>query len=330
MRFIRPITCTIAASIVFFSTGELASAQTLAGFRFQVDNDYFDFWIPSHDRPDDDYTHGAVMRAVFNSAPHWARGRRADCASAQPSPEKAVGCAQTFLGLFQEIFTPPHDSTMPIPGERPYAGVLAAEIGERVIEPRAMRVMSLRFGTTGRPSGAEAAQKAFHHLADLRRPQGWDHQVKTQPVIGLTYGTQYILAPGKAARNSAVMVLAGASGAATNVKSGVNARLEARAGYNIPHPWLPSTRSGRRQLHGYLILGSGEEWVARNVLLEGNSPSTSGLVTKKPFVFESVWGLAFGSGDLFLEYRAVSHSREYETSPNWHRWGAISLIRGTP
>jgi hypothetical protein len=53
-------------------------------------------------------------------------------------------------------------------------------------------------------------------------------------------------------------------------------------------------------------------------------------VAKKPFVFESVWGLAAGAAGYFVEYRAVSMSRDYETAPSWHRWGTISVIVGTP
>jgi hypothetical protein len=51
---------------------------------------------------------------------------------------------------------------------------------------------------------------------------------------------------------------------------------------------------------------------------------------KKPFVFESVWGLAVGVGGYFAEYRAVSMTRDYDTAPSWHRWGTIAAIIGTP
>jgi hypothetical protein len=117
---------------------------------------------------------------------------------------------------------------------------------------------------------------------------------------------------------------------ATNIQSGLDAGVEIHAGYNAPHPWMPPSSSERHRFRAYAIIGAKESWIARNLLLEGNSAATRGLVVKKPFVFESVWGLAVGMGGYFAEYRAVSMTRDYDTAPSWHRWGTIAAIIGTP
>ena len=320
----------IAAIVILASAAGSARAQDLAGLRFQVDNDWFDFWQRSVDRPDENYTAGHALRLVFDATPGWMRFSRPDCSSARRISAAPSVCVQTFATLTQQIFTPTHDSPMPVSGERPYAGLLLGEFGVQFAQPRLLQAAGIHLGTTGGISGAEAAQKAFHRLADLRRPQGWAYQVATQAVVGIMYGSQYMLTPPRVGRRTALTAAADGTAIATTIQSGANAGVEIHAGHNAPHPWMSGSSSDRRRFRVYAILGANESWVARNLLIEGNTPYTTGLVVKKPFVFESVWGLAAGAGGYFIEYRAISMTRDYETGPSWHRWGAISLIVGTP
>jgi hypothetical protein len=278
-----------------------SSAQTLEALRLQTDNDYFDFWLPQHDRPDNQYTHGQIVRALLNVAPSWARGGR-----------------------------PVHDSPTPVEGDRPYAGSLVAEAGRQIVDRRNAASISVRIGTTGYPSGAAAAQKAFHRLTYQRRPLGWRYQVAAQPIIGLTYGRQYLVTPWSVRRATTVALIAGATAIATTAQSNLTANLELKTGLRLPHPWMPSRAAVEKRFRVYLIAGAAEQWIARDLLLEGNSSYTSGLVTKRPFVFQSVWGIGGGAGDYFFEYRVVSRGRDFETGPGWHRWGTITLIRGRP
>jgi lipid A 3-O-deacylase len=300
----------------------------LSGVTFQVDNDYFDFWMPGRDRPDDNYTHGQLLRTVFNAAPSWARRGVPSCAESLNSSAPSKNCAQGFWTISQEIFTPTHDSPMPVSGERPYAGLLYADFGRSVIERRQLRSLAIRVGTTGRASGAEAAQTTFHRLTDQRRPEGWEYQVAAAPLIGVTYGRQYLLTPRLATRRSVLQVIGSGGATASYVQAKMNAGMEVRAGYAVPHPWMPSADTDRRGFRVFMLLGGSETWVARDLLIEGNTRWTTGLVTKRPFVFESMWGFAAGIGSYAVEYRGVSRSRDYATGPSWHRWGRISIVHG--
>lgn len=304
------------------------SAQSVSGVTFQVDNDYFDFWLPERERPDDNYTHGQLLRMVFNVAPAWARRSVPSCSESLASPASPNRCAQSFLTISQEIFTPTNDSPMPVPGERPYAGLLYADFGRSIIDRRQSRSLAVRLGTTGHSSGAEAAQTLFHRLTDQRHPKGWEYQIGAEPLIGITYGRQYLMTPGLVTRRSAVQVIGTARATATHVRANMNAGMEVRAGYRLPHPWIPATETDRRGLRLFVLLGGSETWVARDLLIEGNTRWTDGLVTKRPFVFESIWGLGSGIGSYSVEYRAVSRTRDYVTGPSWHRWGSISLVHG--
>jgi lipid A 3-O-deacylase len=307
-----------------------ARAQSFAGWRLQVDTDYFDFWLPSHRRPDHNYTHGATFRAAYDDAPNWVRGGNIECSAQHTVSVLARKCARTFITFAQDIYNPTDDSQFPVVGERPYAGLLYGEIGRQVLDSRQVSDFALRFGTTGHASGADGAQRLFHKLTDQRRPLGWEYQVADEPVLGATYARQYLLTSRRAAGGSPIAVFARGGAIATTIQTGLTAGLEMRAGYRVPHPWMPSPDSSRKRLSAYLLLGATDDWVAHDALIEGNSPATTGLVRKRPFVFRGMWGFAVGRGDLFVEYRAVSQSRDYDTAPDWHRWGAISLILGRP
>jgi lipid A 3-O-deacylase len=307
-----------------------AQAQGFAGWRFQVDNDYFDFWLPSHKRPDHNYTHGATMRAAYDAAPTWARGGNMECSAPHTDTLQARKCARTFVTVAQEIYNPTDVSQFPVPGERPYAGLLYAEIGRQMLDARKASDFAIRLGTTGHASGADGAQRLFHKLTDQRRPLGWEYQVAEEPVLGATYARQYLLTGHHVAASSQIALIARGGATATTIQTGLTAGIELRAGHRVPHPWMPRPDSSRKRLSAYLLLGAADDWVAHDALIEGNSPATTGLVRKRPFVFHGVWGFAVGTGDFFVEYRAVSQSRDYDTAPDWHRWGAISLIIGRP
>lgn len=49
-----------------------AAAQALRTAELRVDNDSFNFWIPSRRRPDTEYTHGTALTLGFDGAPSWA------------------------------------------------------------------------------------------------------------------------------------------------------------------------------------------------------------------------------------------------------------------
>lgn len=309
-------------------SSQTAQGQTLQSFRFQVDNDWFDFSMRSVDRPDDNYTHGQTARAILNTAPKWMLFGRPRCADALKAAEKTGTCVQSSAAIVNQMYTPTNDSFDPVRGERPYAGILLFEYGRQSVSPRAAHLISGTIGITGPLSGAEWEQNLFHRLADLRKPLGWNHQIATEPVIGLNYGLQYLLNR-PPVRTSFGSIVAQASAVANNIQTNATAGMEIHAGLNVPHPWMPLSNDAKR-FSAYLIVGGNETWVVRNVLLSGNSDETRGFVEPTRLVPGSILGAALGAGGIFLEYRFVGQGRDYKTGPLWHRWGAISIIVGSP
>jgi len=320
----------LALALIFAATvGQPMRGQSLESLRFQVDNDWFDFSMRSVDRPDDNYTHGQIARAVLNTAPKWALLGRPECAVARRATGKMPTCIQSTVAVVNQMYTPTDDSPFPVKGERPYAGILYVDYGRQSVSPRMLRSINGTVGTTGAISGAEWEQKLFHRLADLRKPEGWAHQISTYPVLGFNYGIEYLVNPPSAKRSFA-NVVAKSSLVANTIQVSGSAGTEVHLGFNVPHPWLPVGIESKRALSLYLIAGGNETWFARNLLLEGNSDETRGLVEMKRLVPGSILGAALGAGGIFLEYRFVGQGRDYLTGPAWHRWGAISIIVGNP
>src|SRR6266540_4897612 len=108
----RAASCHIVSLLALLAASTLSTpvhAQGFAGWRFQVDNDYFDFWLPSHLRPDHNYTLGATLRAAYDAAPAWARGGNTDCSAARSDTVRVRRCARTFVTIAQAIYNPTDD-----------------------------------------------------------------------------------------------------------------------------------------------------------------------------------------------------------------------------
>ena len=69
----------------------------------------------------------------------------------------------------------------------PYAGVLTVKTSWIAFNDVDFRGAELVIGVLGRPSMAEQSQNFVHNLIDSDIAQGWDNQLKTEPVINFNY-----------------------------------------------------------------------------------------------------------------------------------------------
>ena len=83
----------------------------------------------------------------------------------------------------------PEDLTKhtPVPSDHPYAGWLYGSVGMVSDTGRTLDNVMLTLGVVGPLSYAEQTQKFVHEVTNSTRPEGWDHQLKNEPGIILTY-----------------------------------------------------------------------------------------------------------------------------------------------
>lgn len=79
---------------------------------------------------------------------------------------------------------------------------------------------------------------------------------------------------------------------------------------------------GRR---AYVLAAAREEWVARNLFLDGSTFRDGPRVRKRPFVAQAEAGAGARIGRVGVEYRAVFRGSEYRSQASAHAWGSISI-----
>ena len=108
-----------------------------------------------------------------------------------------------------------------------------------------------------------------------------------------------------------------------NIRTGAEAGLTLRLGYNVPSSTAAARRRGEPPVELYALGAVNQRWVARDLFLDGNTFRASPRVDKEPLVSEARLGAGLRFWQLRIEYRAVRTSREYRTEARPHRYGSI-------
>ena len=305
----RGIRLALAIIVAWVVPHVAIEAQELTRtLRLTADNDFFNFWLPPRQRPDDNYTQGARIAWDLASTPRFAK------ALLCPS---GVACGTT-VEIGQEIYTPGVD--WPGPGARPYAGWLYGRVEVRGGRPRMIRRLDIAIGVTGPPSLAEAAQTGFHRFAGFRQPVGWENQLPTEVGIGIRAAQSWRFAPSGSARHVVDLVPTVSAAAGTlRTAAGVSAR--ARIGARLPHPWLMSEFAS---VAPYGFVGVQAEAVARDLFLDGTVFRPSMRVQHAGIVGRWEWGAGVHFRRFCLEYRAITRTREYAAGPRSHTFGSVT------
>jgi hypothetical protein len=274
------------------------------------ENDYFDFWRPPDQRPDDNYTQGLRVHADISGMPAFLRKRFCP---------KQIACGSS-LEIGQEMYTPTEDG----PGQRPYAGWLYTRGSASAASADTRRTFTATVGLTGPASLAAQTQDAFHNLIPgFRHPVGWDQQLPTELAFALQVETdRYLSASVRSDRW--VDLSPEAHATVGTLRTALGAGGRARLGHGLSHPWLQEP--GRPALEAYLLFGAQAEAVGRDLFLDGSTFQHSVHVAHEPVVGEWERGAGLRYSHLGVEYRAVTSSREYPSGPASHTFGGVTVM----
>jgi lipid A 3-O-deacylase len=96
------------------------------------------------------------------------------------------GQQRIAFDLTQRIFTPANTAaSAPVPGDRPYAGVLLGNFSLISDTDTSRSTLTLSLGVVGPASGAEQLQDGFHGLIGQTKDNGWGNQIDNTPAIEL-------------------------------------------------------------------------------------------------------------------------------------------------
>lgn len=294
-----------------------AIAQTQRSITLRVDNDAFDFWMLPWNRPDEEYSSGVRITVDGGDAPWWSRPliRGVPCT---PSTRR---CRTGRVEIGQHLYTPARssDNPQPAPGARRNAGWLYLSQSARALGASRSDALTLTLGVTGPPSLGEVTQRLAHNIApSLNRPADWSGQIGFEPGIVVNYDQRW-RAVAISKHSIGFDVIPRWSTSVGNVFTFAEIGMQARAGWHLRHPWLPS--AGPAELA--ITAGIAGRAVARDLFLDGNTFSDGPRVGHKPFVGSGELGLELRVRRVFVAYRAVNDTRSYANGPRWHPWASM-------
>ncbi|QTF94221.1 lipid A deacylase LpxR family protein [Halomonas sp. BM-2019] len=308
------------------------SAEGMAGGLLTVKSDN-DAYVGGEDGH---YTNGLELSWAFQPGPlHWSR-RLVEALPAWAADDLA-GVAYRAS---HQIYTPAdiHDSRL-VADDRPYAGVALGGVSlfseRRHVAFRQVRSLSLDVGVVGPASGAESLQREFHRLLGVNVPSGWEHQLDHEPVLNLAYRSAWTRAWPLGRQRLELGPVAGLAlgNLYTYAAAGVGVRFGNNLARSAGIPVMAPTSGGRvtfqrgQGFGWHLFLSLEGRYMAHNLLLDGNTFTSSHSVARKPWVGDVLTGFALSRGRWQLAYSQAWRSDEFKGQEGHHRFGTISLSR---
>ncbi len=248
------------------------------------------------------------------------------------------------VSLGQNIYTPGDTETAtPDPRDRPYAGWLYGAFDFQAKSPggEMLRMVGIEFGVVGPAALGREFQNGFHDIIHVPHANGWDHQLKNEPGLVLTWERRHrLLRLDLDDSSNFSSDLIGRYGLSLgNIRTNAALGFGARIGWRLPRDFgadliRPSggDETPARATSIYFFGSTEVRAVARNLFLDGNTWRDSPSVDKRPIVADLNAGLVFrfparlGSiRGLQLAYIQNYRTKEFYGQLKRDVFGSISL-----
>lgn len=308
-----------------------AAAPVPGYFSFNFENDfYFD--------SDDGYSNGFQLA--------WARGpfdqfggtnTKALTAFLAPPWLKAGKRYQRAVThkLGNVIFTPDDlESEVPPPGDVPYSGTTYwrtdwLRFNEKIVD-RAWGTI----GIVGPASGSHSMQEHMHSVINATYPNGWDTQLRNEPVFELGVVRDWRVAAQGTAESGTDIVLI-TSGNIGNLSTRLDAGVVMRAGYNLWRSFpavsvLPGRDvnpvAGANVDAAHVFLGAMYRYEAWNVAIDGNISDPSGsTIHREPNQFYVSIGGSWNMGSFGFLVSFAESTKHFIEADEGESFGSMSV-----
>lgn len=294
-------------------------------------------------RTDQHYTHGT--RVAHTGAEHDASATASGLgriASWLPPLGNHAVAWRPALSLTQNIYTP-EDISRPdlIPNDRPYAGwlCLTGTMIQRGASGGGVPMLdawSAHVGVVGPASLAEKSQNTVHRIRALPLAQGWEHQLRNEPDVGLRYARALrYTAPVRGEWSAQFIPHVGLVGG--SALSFASAGGQWRVGLRLPNDFgwrsiddVIPTSGGRPcegpvtwGIHGFL--GVDARVFGHNVLVQGNLFRDSHAVPLQRVVGEVKAGVAYTGRRIDVAYTHQVRTAEFKGQGDVDSFGSFSV-----
>lgn len=244
------------------------------------------------------------------------------------------------IGIGQMMYTP--NDKMPsylIQDDRPFAGALMLSAGYNARRGESLRTSQLRVGVVGPSSRAEQVQNWWHDFISVDRFNGWDHQLRDEPVVQLIHERRKRLARhmGPSGWGRDFTRHWGAS--LGNFATYANVGGEWRFGLHLPDDFgtaplrpagensAPVRMTAGRVWNGHLFVATDARWVLHDITLDGNTFKSSHSVDKRPFVADIGYGIAVYHGHWRIAFARYHRTREFRDQQEIPVYGTLTIGR---
>jgi lipid A 3-O-deacylase len=202
----------------------------------------------------------------------------------------------------------------PPPGDHPYAGVLYLDSTIMSMSSIANHQLTLRLGFVGPASGASEVQKWVHEMIGSPIPEGWDTQLKNEPIVNLYYQYSRRLLRRAPSNRGGFDFTWNGGGGLGNYYIGANVGLMARVGYRLPDNYgvtplvgraesLPGVPPPRKRFCIYAFLSGQAFGVVRYLPTDGNTFVESRSGERGDWYASLSGGVVVGYSRVLLGYR---------------------------
>ncbi|MBE9560566.1 MAG: lipid A deacylase LpxR family protein [Proteobacteria bacterium] len=309
----------IVSCILMLATAMPLHAETRGHASFIFENDAFL-------NQDNGFTNGIAFQwgyAPFDEfddsyTPSWIQYLTEDLyISTMPDKHRAIG-----YFVFQDMDTPNDISKKELQEDDvPYAGVLGWTVTQHAFDEKVSDNLSLTLGIVGPLSLAEQSQTVIHEIINADQPQGWDNQIRHEPVFRLAIGRNWRLLDALVAGDFGFDVIALSQAGIGNLVSDVNAGLTFRLGTSL-HKTFPTiivipskefnllAASAKNSFH--LYFSAVLRYVANDIRIEGNTFKDSHYQELKHEQYVVTAGLNVNIAGVAVSLSYIDPSMQFE------------------
>jgi len=246
------------------------------------------------------------------------------------------------FSIAQQMFTPEDlNATEPVPGDRPYAGWLYAQVGLHQSTCENLDSLSLKLGIVGQHAYMENVQKFIHWLIGSPEPKGWENQIGSKVGIQLDYQHKWRYLPPDlwVFESDFIPYVSGELGN-ISIKASVGASW--RVGYNIPHDFgdspideygdngVPTSvrvkYAHKSKWSYYFNFGVGGSYVLYDIFLDGRTLNGDEFVHKYSTRAFGNYGASLRYGNFALSYIRTHYTPEYTTQEEPSSFGSLLFV----
>ena len=205
--------------------------------------------------------------------------------------------------LVQLQFTPDDiERANPDPNDRPYAGILYLGLTTFREHNDSLHGLKILFGVVGPASFGEELQRATHRAIGSKLPQGWDFQLKNEPIVNIDYEYRRRIPITRRDASFRLEMLPTAAVMLGNYLIRADIGTQIRFGYQLPNDYGATTLrdigvspfpvvEGASQVGGWYVYAGGKaSLIGRDMTLDGNTFAESRNVDKRLFVPSAEFG----------------------------------------